>query len=293
MVSLRVSIEDYRFEANESFTVAKFSAIIGSGRSNVIARRNRQVMNPFSEYHQKFSRNGFVKLKNYLTPQEVQNLEEHLQRYIREIAPGLPPTDVFYEVEGRPETLKQMQHMDHHDAFFQSLTRLPKFTRLAEALLGMPVVLRGMELFNKPARIGKPTPAHQDGYYFCLVPSEALTLWFPLDPVSEENGCIRYVKGSHRKGIRDHQVSNILGFSQGLTDWGPEDEAAEVKVLASPGDLLAHHCDIIHRADANPSQRSRRALAIVYYAASAVEDDVAIARYKESSTRQRVQLQSR
>ena len=250
-------------------------------------------MNPLSQYHEDFSRNGFVRLEGYLTPEEVQNLEENLQRYLREIAPGLPPTDVFYEVEGRPETLKQMQHMETHDAFFMSLTGLPKFAKLAEALLGMPVVYSGVELFNKPSRIGKPTPAHQDGYYFCLVPSQAVTLWFPLDPVSEENGCIRYVRGSHRKGIRNHRVSNILGFSQGLMDWGPEDEAAEVKALASPGDLLAHHCDMIHRADANPSRISRRALAIVYYAASTAIDEQAIARYRQSSTAQRVDIQSR
>ena len=160
-------------------------------------------------------------------------------------------------------------------------------------LLGTPVVLRGVELFNKPAGIGKPTPPHQDGYYFCLVPSQAVTLWFPLDPVSEENGCIRYVRGSHRKGIRPHRISNILGFSQGLMDWGPEDEAAEVKALASPGDLLAHHCDMIHRADANPSRISRRALAIVYDAASSAIDEAARIRYRQSSTEQRVQLQSR
>ncbi len=250
-------------------------------------------MNPYSRYHQEFSRNGFVRLQGYLTPEEVRNLEENLQRYLREIAPGLPPTDVFYEVQGRAETLKQMQQMETHDPFFQSITALPKFARLAEALLDTPVVLRGVELFNKPAGIGKPTPPHQDGYYFCLVPSQAVTLWFPLDPVSEENGCIRYVRGSHRKGIRPHRVSNILGFSQGLSDWGPEDAAAEVKALASPGDLLAHHCDIIHRADANPSRISRRALAIVYDAASSTIDAAAQARYKQSSTAQRVEIQSR
>lgn len=250
-------------------------------------------MNPYSQHHEEFSRNGFVRLKGYLTSEEVRNLEENLQRYIREIAPGLPPTDVFYEIQGRAETLKQMQQMETHDPFFQSIAVLPKFARLAEALLGTPVVLRGVELFNKPAGIGKPTPPHQDGYYFCLLPSQAVTLWFPLDPVSEENGCIRYVRGSHRKGIRPHNVSNILGFSQGLSDWGPEDAAAEVKALASPGDLLAHHCDIIHRADANPSRNSRRALAIVYDAAASTIDEAARARYKDSSTAQRVELQSR
>jgi len=96
-------------------------------------------MNPFSQHHEEFSRNGFVRLKGYLKPEEVRNLEENLQRYISEVAPGLPPTDVFYEIQGRAETLKQMQQMETHDPFFQSITVLPKFARLAEALLGTPV----------------------------------------------------------------------------------------------------------------------------------------------------------
>jgi len=68
------------------------------GVSYFIAWRKQPVMNPYSQYHEEFSRNGFVRLKGYLTPDEVSNLEENLQRYIGEIAPGLPPTDVFYEI---------------------------------------------------------------------------------------------------------------------------------------------------------------------------------------------------
>ena len=249
-------------------------------------------MNELSQHHHDFSRNGFITLKGYLTPEEVQELEDHLGHYIQRIAPNLPPSDVFYEVTGNSATLKQMQWMERNDDFFRSLPNRAKFLQLAEVLLGGPVVLRGVEFFNKPARIGQPTPAHQDGYYFCLVPSEAVTLWFPLDQVSEENGCIRYVRGSHKKGIRPHNVSNILGFSQGLTDWGPQDEANEVKAMGAPGDLFAHHCNIIHRADANLSSGSRRAMAIVYDVASAVIDEVAVARYKQSSSQQRTKLQS-
>jgi phytanoyl-CoA hydroxylase len=149
-----------------------------------------------------------------------------------------------------------------------------------------------VEYFNKPAGIGKQTPPHQDGYYFTLIPSEALTLWLALDEVNEENGCVRYVPGSHKKGMRPHNVSNVLGFSQGIADWSPQDQAHEVKAMARPGDLLAHHCNTIHRADANCSERARRAVAIVYYAAQAIPDLEAKARYMESSTKQRAVLQA-
>ena len=249
-------------------------------------------MNQFECYKSDFSRDGYVIVRNFLSPREVAELEQILSRYIDQTVPGLPPTDVFYETKGSPETLKQMQFMHNNDAFFAQFLRRNMYLELAEALLGMSAVAQGVEYFNKPAGIGKQTPPHQDGYYFTLVPSEALTLWFALDEVSEENGCVRYVPGSHKKGMRPHNLSNVLGFSQGIADWNAQDQAKEVSGLAHPGDLLAHHCDTIHRADANLSQRSRRAVAIVYYAAHAVPDPEAKARYMESSKKQRSILQA-
>jgi phytanoyl-CoA hydroxylase len=246
----------------------------------------------FESYKNDFGRDGYVIVRNFLSPQEVAELEENLSRYIDRIVPGLPPSDVFYETKGRAESLKQMQFMQKNDAFFAEFLRRNKYQELAEALLGMPVVAQGVEYFNKPARIGKPTPPHQDGYYFTLIPSQALTVWLALDEVNEENGCVRYVPGSHKKGMRPHNLSNVLGFSQGIPDWSPQDQADEVKAVARPGDLLAHHCDTIHRADANLSQRSRRAVAIVYYAAQATPDLQAKARYMESSMKQREILQA-
>jgi len=238
-----------------------------------------------------FARDGYAVIRNFLSTEEVVELEQNLLRYVDQIVPGLPPTDAFYEVKGNSATLKQMQFMEKNDSFFAEFQQRKRHRELAEALLGMSVVTKGVEFFNKPAGIGKQTPPHQDGYYFTLRPSEALTLWFPLDVVNEENGCIRYLPGSHKKGMRPHNVSNVLGFSQGISDWGPADQAIEVKATANPGDLLVHHCDTVHRADANPSLRSRRAVAIVYYAAHAVPDLEAKARYTESSKKQRQQLQ--
>jgi ectoine hydroxylase-related dioxygenase (phytanoyl-CoA dioxygenase family) len=249
-------------------------------------------MDRFESYKGDFARDGYVIARKFLSQQELAELEQNLSRYIHQIVPGLPPTDAFYEIKGSSETLKQMQYMQNNDDFFAELLHRNTYLELAEALLGMPAVPQGVEYFNKPAGVGRQTPPHQDGYYFTLVPSEALTLWFALDEVSEENGCVRYVPGSHKKGIRAHNLSNVLGFSQGIADWSPRDQACEVRGLAHPGDLLAHHCNTIHRADANLSQRSRRAVAIVYYAAHAVPDPEAKARYLESSKKQRITLQA-
>ncbi len=123
--------------------------------------------------------------------------------------------------------------------------------------------------------IGKPTPPHQNGYYFMLKPSLAVTMWLALEDVDTENGCIRYIKGYHLKGKRPHGRSQTLGFSQGITDYGNHEDlkVEEIAFPAKPGDLLIHHSMTIHRADENKSNSpSRKALGFIYFGESAKED---------------------
>src|SRR5262249_3108975 len=144
--------------------------------------------------------------------------------------------------------------------------------------------------FNKPPGSTHTTPPHQDNYYFCLKPARVVTIWMALDRVDEENGCLRYVAGSHQCGLRPHGRSEILGFSQGTTDNGPEDQAREVAVCLNPGDVVAHHGMMIHRADPNRSTRHRRAFAMVYKGVSARRDEEAFRSYQAALETQREQL---
>lgn len=233
-----------------------------------------------------FDTTGYVKIPAFLSTDEVHELYTHLERFIREIVPTLPPDQVFYDDKGRPETLKQIQAMHRHDPFFQRTFLGSKSERLAETLLGEPVVGKNMQYFNKSPGFSQPTPPHQDGYYFMLEPCQALTMWLALDDVDEENGCVRYVPRSHLRGMRSHTRTDVLGFSQGIPDYGrPEDE--EIAFPAKPGDLLAHHALTIHRADGNRSaNRTRRSLGFIYYGQSSRENAAAKAEYQERLTRE-------
>jgi phytanoyl-CoA hydroxylase len=237
-----------------------------------------------------FDTDGYVAVRGFLGENDLATVHGNVDRYIREIVPKLPPEHVFYEDKQRPETLKQLQVMNEHDAYFRELFMEGPFVRLAEKLLGDRAVGKNLQYFNKPPQyfnkppgVGQPTPAHQDGYYFKLDPPEALTMWLALDEVDEENGCVRYVRGSHLRGMRPHARTNVLGFSQGITDYGTADDmAGEIAFPAHPGDLLAHHALTIHRADGNRSTtRSRRSLGFIYFAASARVDEVTVTKYQQ------------
>jgi len=228
-----------------------------------------------------FARDGFLIVRRFLTGDDLQTLSTNLDRYIRDVVPTLSDAHAFYDDRSRPETLKQMQHMAV-DPFFRDYTRHPKWKALAEALLGEEARCDAPEWFNKPPRTLHPTPPHQDNHYFNLEPPSVLTIWLAVDPVDEENGCLRYLPGSHLRGRRPHAQSNVLGFSQGITDYGPADRTREVTIALEPGDAAVHHGWTVHRADPNRSTtRQRRSFALVFKGAGARVDEEGFRRYQD------------
>ncbi len=244
----------------------------------------------FATEKQTFDRDGFVPVRQFLSVSELATLVGELERYICEVVPGLSDAHAFYHDRSRPATLKQMQFMQV-DPFFRDYTQHPKWKGLAEALVGETALCESPEWFNKPPGIDHPTPPHQDNYYFNLQPPNVVTIWLALDTVDDENGCLRYLPRSHRRGFRPHGRSNVLGFSQGITDFGPADTAAEVKIHLAPGDAVAHHGMTIHRAELNRSTtRNRRAFAMVFKGVSCRRDEASFARYQESAKKQHEQM---
>ena len=230
-----------------------------------------------------FERDGYLCENPLYTPAEIADLNVEIARFIRDVVPTMPAAEVYYEDKSDRASLKQIQRMFDHDAWFRDLMENGPARRIAEEVLQDEVLPVNMQFFNKPAGIGQPTPPHQDGYYFHLSPCEAVTGWLALEDVDEENGCIHYVRGSHRdEGFRPHGSTGVLGFSQGMTDFGTTDDRAnEVSFPGPAGTFLMHHAKTIHWAGANRSKtRSRRALGFIYYARTAKVDETAKRAYQ-------------
>lgn len=229
-----------------------------------------------------FLNDGYVFLPGFLSKDEIQQINTRLEGFIRNAVPAMPANHVFYENKSNAATLKQLQDMQLYDPFFTAFLYKSRFEEVAGILLGESVTGKTIEYFNKPPAIGKPTPPHQDAHYFMIKPPQALTMWLALEDVDEETGCLRYIKGSHLRGMRPHTRTQTLGFSQGITDYGEQDFSNETALPANPGDLFIHHSMTIHRADANTSgTRSRKALGFIYYGESAQEDLEAKSVYKK------------
>lgn len=239
---------------------------------------------PLPELKSRFDRDGFVAVDPLFDAEQMAQIRAEVDRFLVEEVPRMPPERVYYEDRADRASIKQLQKLYEYSAFFHRLMFDGPVRQIAETVLGEAVVPQNMQFFNKPAGIGQATPPHQDGYYFHLQPCRAVTGWLALEPVDDENGCIHYLRGSHQsRTFRPHGFTQVLGFSQGMTDFGSEeDRAATVACPGRPGTFLIHDAYTVHWAGANRSAtRSRRALGFIYYAVSAGLDQVSKDAYQQ------------
>jgi phytanoyl-CoA hydroxylase len=224
-----------------------------------------------------YLRDGVVRLRELLSPSELELVNEELTRYEKDVVPGLPTSEVVFESDGI--TIRNLWRLHEHSNIFLELGGRTDILKLMKELLNGEPELAAVQTFNKQAKVGSGVPPHQDNAYFCRTPPDVLTLWIALDPVTEENGPIYYALGSHLQGMRPHVTSDVEGNSRGL--------ASEVEIPAGklfggfldPGDGLLHHSQIIHYSGPNNSDKPRRGLLMVFRGTHAKIDQDLKAQY--------------
>lgn len=130
---------------------------------------------------------------------------------------------------------------------------------IARQLLGEGCAPTGHHAILKPARIGGGTPWHQDeAYWDPRCAHRAVSIWIALQPATTENGCMRFVRGSHRGPVLPHEL--ISADAHGLRLRGAAPEGAEVVCPLPAAGATVHDGRTVHGAGANASGEPRRAL---------------------------------
>jgi ectoine hydroxylase-related dioxygenase (phytanoyl-CoA dioxygenase family) len=133
-----------------------------------------------------YERDGVVRLRAFLSADEVAAVRAELERFVREDLDALPADARTLEADGR--TVRNLWRLEQHNAFVRALGERADLRALVAPLVRGEPVLAAVETFNKPALIGSGVPWHQDNAYFCQTPPDMLTVWIAIDPVTEANG---------------------------------------------------------------------------------------------------------
>ncbi|HRQ88576.1 MAG TPA: phytanoyl-CoA dioxygenase family protein, partial [Bacteroidia bacterium] len=217
-----------------------------------------------------YERDGVAIVRSFLSPEEVAAIRAELDRYIREDLPSKPLDARTLEADEK--TVRNLWRLEQHsDCFREFGHRADLLAVIAPLVKGEPV-LAGVETFNKPARIGSGVPPHQDNAYFCQDPPDMLTVWIAIDAVTEANGPVTYLKGSHRLGPLPTKPSGVRGNSIGLAETPEAGEDERLVALLEPGDASIHHCETIHYSAPNTTDQARLGFLLVYRGSHTVTD---------------------
>jgi hypothetical protein len=151
---------------------------------------------------------------------------------------------------------------------FLDFCKFPEILDMVEQIIGPDIVLWGSMLFCKPAGDGRPVPWHQDGQYWPLDPLATVTVRLAIEDSIPENGCMRYIPGSHKsKKLEHHEFSTgtdaVLG--QRLVEI---DESLARNDILMAGQISIHDVYLIHGSKENRSHLRRSDYAIRYMPAS-------------------------
>jgi hypothetical protein len=153
---------------------------------------------------------------------------------------------------------------------FSGLIRHPRLVEAVSQIIGPDLLVWSCGFFIKEPGSRSYVSWHQDLNYWGLDGDDEVTAWFALTPATVENGCMRFVPGSHRKKDVPHVDSfapdNLLTRGQEIAV--EVDEASAVNVLLRAGQASFHHGHMFHASGANQTNARRLGVAIRYVAPS-------------------------
>ena len=141
--------------------------------------------------------------------------------------------------------------------------------RALEALMGEePLAVQSMFYFKPPGARGQDL--HQDNYYLRVAPGTCCAAWTAIDDVTQENGGMVLVPGSHALPVLCPGTSDkALSFTDHRVE--VPDGMAPVPADMKAGDVLFFNGSVIHGSYPNASERFRRAFICHYVPKASAE----------------------
>ena len=216
-----------------------------------------------NEQRKEFDENGWVVVPGLLAAAELERFGAAVDRGVAACAANDPrPLEARSRYE---QSFRQCINLweDHPDV--RPLTFHPRVGQAAAELLGVPAIRiwHDQALYKEPG--GRETDPHHDQPYWPLAETNTLTAWIAFDGADLETGCLGFVPGSHRFGVK--AFANIFTDRGFDLENGPEARGVAPQFSpVKPGDVSFHHGLTIHLAMPNRTARTRRVHTMIFFA---------------------------
>jgi len=231
-----------------------------------------------------FARDGWVRLPGFLSEAELAELEPAYMALLRREIPvtGRDYCDMAGDY-ARPiedfAVLNVMLPRRYHPPLADNVYER-RAADVARQLCGDDMLLDYDQLVAKPPR--KPDAVfhwHQDlGYWPITSDTRTASFWLALDDTTIENGCVRFVSGSHREAELRPHLPLHADREQSHALIATVDEAREPlrPALLKRGDVSVHHERTVHGSGGNTTAGWRRGYVVAFRSRAAVTEERAL-----------------
>jgi ectoine hydroxylase-related dioxygenase (phytanoyl-CoA dioxygenase family) len=200
-----------------------------------------------------YQEHGYLIVEDVLSAREVDTLRAASERLQGE-----------RQRLGGDHRLAVIHNVPLLDEAFLQTARHPRMLAVVADLIGPNLRLQHAKLNWKPPAIGAGEVSwHQDFPFFPHTNYDLLACMFLLDDATPDNGCMRVIPGSHKRGPVDHYAADgtFAGRCTDPGDYEPDVRAGNVVDFVVPaGSMTVHHCNTLHASYPNRSANPRRGL---------------------------------
>ncbi len=213
-----------------------------------------------TDAHKRFyDENGYLLVEDVVKPQELARMREITYGLI-DASRGVQESSEVYDLdEGHgPESPKLTRIKLPHkvDPYFDRILKTSGVTEVLQDLLGPDVTLITAKLNTKAPGGGAAVEWHQDWAFYPHTNDDLLAVGLMLEDVTEENGPLKVIPGSHRGPVLSHMANGV--FCGAVDPDDPDfDLDSAVTLTGRAGSMTVHHVRTLHGSAPNVSDRAR------------------------------------
>ena len=213
-----------------------------------------------SEQIASYRSNGFIKLKNVLSPEVVEYMRTTISAEVQRLNTQHIPLE---QRDTYSKAFLQIMNIWTQSESVKDIVFSKRLAKIATDLMGV----EGVRMYHDQALYkeagGGFTPWHADQYYWPLSNDNTVTVWMPLQKTPLEMGPLEFsAKSFQLQDGRTLKISddseNIIEKKLRLNDFEQVIEPFDL------GEVSFHSGWVFHRAGANKTDKMREVMTIIY-----------------------------
>src|SRR3569833_382063 len=212
-----------------------------------------------------FWERGFTLVERITTDEEVAWLREVYDMLFSgnmKLLPGALVTDVMTRMDSqRGDRIGQILRPEYFIPQLKQTQFYKNSEAIAKRILGRDAHLDVWgHMVRKAPRYPDLVPWHQDeGYWDPSFDYQSFGCWMPLDPATRESGCMSFIPGAHKEGVRRHAyMDGAPRITKLVLEEGPDLSRAVLQPVPIGGASI-HHNRTLHGSGPSTTDRVRRA----------------------------------